>query len=303
MLVVKRRCQPVNLAILTALNKRMELHHDEKQYLLNLEKGFEGETQFDRLVEQLTCEGLVLNDLLLTINGTTCQIDSLIVTANTLYLYEIKNYEGNFQYKLNQLYTFSGKEINNPLTQLNRTATLMRQLIKQLGADLELEAAVLFINPSFMLYEASVDKPYIFPAQLQAHFAKMNRDSLPLSKKHQFLADKLIKLHHKEAVFPQQLPSYAYDNLKKGLTCIHCGSFDLSLTQRKCRCKSCGHVAPIETAFCAQVEECRLLFPELRITKILMHDWCGGALPIRKIAPLLSTNYEKCGDKRGRYYK
>src|SRR5699024_8240827 len=89
MLVVKRRYQSVNLSILTALNKRMELHHEEKQYLLNLEKGFEGEKQFDRLVEQLTCEGLVLNDLLLTINGTTCQIDSLIVTANTLYLYEI----------------------------------------------------------------------------------------------------------------------------------------------------------------------------------------------------------------------
>ncbi|SFH76741.1 nuclease-related domain-containing protein [Pisciglobus halotolerans] len=303
MKIVKSRCKPVSLEILSVLGKRMSLQDEEKNYLLHLEKGFEGETQFDTFVEQLTCEGLVLNDLLLTINGTTCQIDALILTADTVYLYEIKNYQGNFQYKSNQLYTFSGKEVVNPLIQLNRTATLMRQLLKQLGSNLKLEAAVLFLNPSFTLYNVPVDKPFIFSTQLQTHFAKLDRNPLPLSKKHQFLADKLVLLHQNDSPFARQLPDYTYAQLRKGLTCPNCGSFDLALTQRTCHCKDCGHTSPLNEALLKQIEELILLFPDLHLTKNLLYDWFDGKVPKKKIWKLLQTHFKRYGSGRGCYYQ
>lgn len=51
----------------------------QDQYnLYTLNKGFEGELQFDALLEKLTCDCLILNDLILSLNNQTFQIDSLV---------------------------------------------------------------------------------------------------------------------------------------------------------------------------------------------------------------------------------
>ena len=56
----KPRFEPVKLKILRFLNTRMNLTVKEKQYYLNLEKGFEGEVMFDTLTEELQSECLII---------------------------------------------------------------------------------------------------------------------------------------------------------------------------------------------------------------------------------------------------
>jgi hypothetical protein len=49
----KPRTESLKLKLFRFLNTRMELSSKDKQYYLNLEKGFEGEVMFDLLTKKL----------------------------------------------------------------------------------------------------------------------------------------------------------------------------------------------------------------------------------------------------------
>lgn len=55
------------------------------------------------MLEDLSCDHINLSDLVLEINRQRFQIDSLIVTGKGLYLYEIKNYQGDYIYENNEI--------------------------------------------------------------------------------------------------------------------------------------------------------------------------------------------------------
>ncbi|RKJ31516.1 NERD domain-containing protein, partial [Butyricicoccus sp. 1XD8-22] len=113
----KARAKSEELLILDSLSKRMNLSDQDKLYYLNLTKGYEGELIFDSLTEDLAEEYLILNDLLLSFNKTTFQIDSLMIGLNKAYFYEVKNYEGDFYYESEKIYKKPKTEITNPLNQ------------------------------------------------------------------------------------------------------------------------------------------------------------------------------------------
>ena len=96
----KSRSESAELLILRSLNSRMNLPAKDKQHYFNLQKGFEGEIQFDSVTAKLQLECYILNDLLLKQNNTTFQIDTLIILSETIYLFEVKNYEGDYYYEL-----------------------------------------------------------------------------------------------------------------------------------------------------------------------------------------------------------
>ncbi|WP_408009949.1 nuclease-related domain-containing protein [Pseudalkalibacillus sp. A8] len=57
---------------------------------MNLEKGFQGEVRFDERIAPILNGRLVLNDLLLEHHNTQFQIDSLVISLKTNYLFEVK---------------------------------------------------------------------------------------------------------------------------------------------------------------------------------------------------------------------
>ncbi|MEH7225104.1 nuclease-related domain-containing protein [Bacillus sp. JJ1566] len=102
-MLFKARNKSGELITLEILNKRSDLSSKDKQYFLNLKKGYEGELLFDSLTEKLQCECLILNDLLLEVNNTTFQIDSSIFIDGKIHSYEVKNFEGDYYYESNKL--------------------------------------------------------------------------------------------------------------------------------------------------------------------------------------------------------
>ncbi|MGP4038744.1 nuclease-related domain-containing protein [Gracilibacillus sp. D59] len=77
-------------------------------------------------------EYLILQDLWLPHRNKLFQIDYGLVLNNTFFLYELKNYKGEFFYEKDKLYLTSGKEIDDPLTQLARADSLLHQLLQEL---------------------------------------------------------------------------------------------------------------------------------------------------------------------------
>ncbi|GAB3049841.1 hypothetical protein GCM10027286_11140 [Virgibacillus ainsalahensis] len=257
---------------------------------------------FDSLTEKLQCECYILNDLLLSINNTTFQIDSLIIKSDKVYLYEIKNYEGDYYYESDKLFKLPQAEIINPLHQLSRSESLLRQLFRRLGFNPQIDASVVFINPDFTLYQAPLDKPFILPNQLNNYFKKENITHSKLSGQHKLLADKLISLHTAESPF-SQLPPYNYQALRKGITCIRCNSFSIFVEGRKCICEECGNEEIVANAVTRSVKEFRLLFPDQKITTNVIHEWCQVVPSKTRIRRILAANFNIVGVHQWAYYE
>ncbi|CAH2714528.1 hypothetical protein BACCIP111895_01700 [Neobacillus rhizosphaerae] len=294
--------KPPDLIILGFLNTRMNLPKDDKQNYLSLKKGYKGEVMFNSLTEKLKCNCLILNGLLLEVNNTKFQIDSLIITQQTIYMNEVKNFEGDYYYENQRFYSSNGTERKDPLLQLKRSTSLIRQLLQNLGLYLPIEAWVVYINPEFTLYQAPRNEPIIFPTQTNRYLKKINTTPSKLNGKHEKLADKLISLHIEESPYPKLL-TYNYDQLRKGITCEVCHSFSIFVRGKNCVCGECGHEEEVESAVLRSVEEFKLLFPDWKITTHVIHDWCRVVESKKRISRILRRNFKIIGDRRWVFYE
>ncbi|CAM5210835.1 Nuclease-like protein OS=Ureibacillus acetophenoni OX=614649 GN=SAMN05877842_1129 PE=4 SV=1 [Ureibacillus acetophenoni] len=248
---------------------------------------------------------LILNDLLLESNKKTFQIDTLIISSNKVYFYEVKNNEGDHYYESDKIYKFPKVEIANPINQLSRSDTLLKQLILSLGYNIPIEGLVVFINPEFTLYQSPLNKPFLYPTQIKHYLKQLDSITSKITSKHRELADKLITLHRinvKERKY-SNLPEYQYVELRKGITCAMCESFSISLNGRSCICNTCGHVEKLTFAVIRSVREFKKLFPEEKITTNKIHDWCKIVDSKRRIRRILENNFNTVGVHQWTYYE
>jgi hypothetical protein len=298
----KPRIEKDELKILRSLNARMNLTEKEKKRYFNLEKGFEGEVMFDLLTEKLPEGRFILNDLLLEANNTNFQIDTTIIAQEKIHLFEVKNFEGDYDYNSEKFHTIFEKEINNPLDQLKRSESLFRQLLQSLGLRMPIEAWVIFINPGFTLYQAPKNQPIIFPTQLNHFMKKLTSAPSKLNGTHKKLADQLVSLHQIESPYTRVAP-YEFDQLRKGITCLSCHSLLVSIQEKKIVCGHCGGHEKVESAVMRSVEELKLLFPDMKVTTNGIHEWCKVIESKHKIRKILKKNYRVMGYGRWFFYE
>lgn len=302
MALYKSRTKSTELLILELLDRRRGLSKKERRYYFNQEKGFEGEVKFDRLTEQLNCECLILNDLLLNLNHTMFQIDSLIVSPGKIYFYEIKNHDGDYFYEADRLFKKPKLEVNNPLHQLDRSESLLRQLLLRHGFNFHIDASIVFINSQFTLYQAPLNKPIIYPTQVNQHMENLNLISAKLSKQDVKVADFLLSLHNPTSPY-ERLPSYTCDQLQKGIICPNCFSNALFVEKNKCICHKCNYLESVTDAVCRNIQEFKFLFPQAKVTTNTIYDWCEIVKSKRTIRRILKSNFNAIGVGQWTYYE
>jgi hypothetical protein len=299
---LKHRSEPLELRIMRYLYLRMKLSSKEVNHYFNLEKGFQGEQMFDIWLKNLSNDWLILNDLLLESNNTLFQIDSTLIFGNTIYLIEIKNFEGDFYIENERWHTLFKKEIKNPLDQLNKNESLLRRLLQDLGITASIESYLIFVNPEFHLYHASKNLPIIYPTQLNRFFKKLNEKTSFLKNNQSKIAEKLLSLHLKENPY-SRLPVYSNDLLKKGIFCRCCRSFNnVELQGNKISCKNCDDHEDIEAAILRIVEEITILFPKQKITTNVVQEWCGFIKSKKTIRRVLGKNFQQMSHGIHSYY-
>lgn len=302
-MIYKQRQKPSDLPILGSLYTRTHLPTEDKQYYYNLEKGWEGELRFDSFCKEITCDCLILNDLLLSSNNTTFQIDSLIITTETIFIYEVKNFSGDYYYESEKFFNMKGAEILNPLHQLSRTASLLRSLLSKQGFNLPIKCKVIFINDHFTLYQAPVNDTVIYPTQIREYFRKLNKIPSKLTKRHRLLAEKLLELQLVDSPIKSKVPPYQYAQLQKGISCVECHSLSVLEYGRKCVCNKCIHEEAIESAVVRAAKEFMLLFPNEKMTTEIIHNWCSIVESKRRIKYILDKNFNTVGKARWLYYE
>lgn len=301
--IVKEREVPHLLKGLTYLDNRSVMKEADKRYLTSLQKDFDGENVFDAKVKaQIKREAIVLNDLLLCNKGLTFQIDTLLLTSHIIYVFEVKNYAGRYIRNPDGFSTAQGHEIANPLLQLKRATSFLTQLLKDWGSGLTVQGSLVFVNPTFTLYQARIEDPIVFPNQIDHCLKAVNEQSRVLERQHHQLASRLVKLHEAHAPLDKQLPYYSYEELKKGLSCKGCGSFELLITQRSCFCKTCYKRSTVSEIILNNIEELQFLFPDTPLTTAKVNEWCGDAVHFRRMRKVLKDHFETSGQTSGTKY-
>ncbi|SDJ26529.1 Nuclease-related domain-containing protein [Natribacillus halophilus] len=273
----------------------------DKQHYLNQEKGFAGEQQLDIWLEDLTNDCLIVNDLLLKHKQQLFQIDTLLIFSNKIYLFNVKYYEGDYYTEYDKWYVMSGKEVNDPLLQLKRSDYLLRQLLQSLKMNfLPIEPLLIFINPAFMLYNASPNLPAVFSSQLQRYMNKLNREPAKINRKHEHLAERLVSLHEEKS-HHTELPDYDFDRLEKGVVCVRCGVM-MVRGGKTFACDHCGHVENVKPAIIRSAEEYNALFPDSKVTTPVIYEWCAMQCDKKTIARALDERFKLVRNGRYAYY-
>ncbi|EXJ24004.1 hypothetical protein ADIAL_0524 [Alkalibacterium sp. AK22] len=301
--IVKEREVPHLLKGLTYLDKRSVMKEADKQYLTSLQKNFDGANDFDAKVNTLVNrEVIVLNDLLLCNKGLTFQIDTLMLTSHLVHVFEVKNYAGGYLRNPDGFSTILGQKIADPLLQLKRTTSFLMQLLQDWASELKVQGNLVFVNPAFTLYQARIEDPIILPSQIDSCLEALNSHSGGLERQHYQLANRLVKLHEAHAPLEKHLPYYSYEELKKGLSCKACGSFELLITQRSCFCKSCYEKSTVTDVILDNIEELQFLFPDTPLTTATVNEWCGDAVHFRRMRKVLKDHFVASGQTSGPVY-
>jgi DNA-directed RNA polymerase subunit RPC12/RpoP len=301
-IIIRTRKKSKELLIQESLNVRMKLStKEESQYLYN-KKGYEGEVQFDILLEQLNIDCLVLNDLLFEINNKYFQIDKIIITQQGLIIFEVKNFEDEYYIEGGKWFALPKKEIDNPLDQLNRSHSLLHRLIQSIGYNCTVDKHLVFVNPEFTLYHTPMNSPIVLPTQLNRLVNKLNMMPSKLNENHTRLANKLLSLHIEESPFKRNF-RYNYEELRKGFICATCHSFITDINTKRITCLKCGSEEDVKSAVLRSVEEIKLLFPEMKITTNIVFDWCRIVESKKTIRNVLNENYTIIGFGRSSTYK
>ncbi|MCM3599225.1 NERD domain-containing protein [Robertmurraya korlensis] len=300
-MISKQRHIPEELLVLRYLRGRQK--ELDVEHLKILEKGFSGELQWDSFViDTLTSSSyLLLNDLLLTSSGGQMfQIDSLLLRKK-FFIFEVKNYDGEYFVENDRWYSIGKTEIQNPLIQLQRTETGFRRLLKDLGIHLPVEAYVVFVNPEFTLFNAPHHPSLLLPSQLKRFILKMKQETYEMTKKDQIISNKISACHIEKSPYVR-LPSYSYEDLEKGIRCGCCGRFLFPLSQSYVYCEMCRNKEAVETAVLRNVTEYQTLFPQKLVTTIGILEWCGGIVSEKTIRRILKKNFKTQGANRHTHF-
>jgi len=279
----------------------MKLEKTDRIKYKNQVKGFEGECKFDLYMKEVSENGILLNDLTLYSNHSIFQIDSLFILGQTIYLYEVKNYAGSYQYKESSFLSKSDYEIVNPASQLNRSKILLSNILKKYGFNFNLEGRVVFMDSTFELFYMPPHLPFVFSGQLLSHVEFLKNQHFQRNEEQMLLAKKLEELHN-ENYRPDNLPDYNCNELKKGSYCPNCFSYKYTSSRKNRFCTVCGHKEKTAVTIKRSINEFKILFPEENLTTQKIYHWCGGVYQKPRIRRVLKKFYEMHGHYNNTYY-
>lgn len=294
---------PTSLLLYETLQSRKELSPEERKRYIQLQKGFHGEKKLANIFKNGNFKNIIpLFNCLFEVRGKEVQIDCILLTADTIHLLEVKNYIGDYYLENNHIYSLQTKrEIYNPLSQLDRTEFLFKQLMNELQINLKVESRVVFINFDFFLYGALINSPMIFPSQTERFLKIINENAHPPTEQTRKLTKLLVK-RQKETSIYERFPKYKITELKRGLFCENCSSGLSRVGRQLLNCQQCEQNYEIKKVILQAIAQFHLLFPHEKITTENITNWCGNLFSKNYIRTFLNTNFEVHRKSRYTHY-
>ncbi|WP_226677351.1 nuclease-related domain-containing protein [Mesobacillus jeotgali] len=214
----------------------------------------------------------------------------------------MKNFEGEYYFDGDTFRKINGTEVKNPLLQLERNLSLLRQFFNYFGFNTSIEPYLVFVNPDFTLYNAPLNKRIILPTNLNRFIHQLNNNKSTLNDQHSRLSEKLLSSHLTKSPFTK-IPKYEYSQLRKGVFCHSCGKAMEEYSGRVFMCNNCSVKENTKSALIRSVKEFNLLNPLEKMSTNIVYEWCGGVFPKKTIRQVIKENFITSGYGQWSYYE
>lgn len=300
--------KPTRFEQLRELNKRNGLESYDKlaNEFTNLEKGFVGEAYFENfLLENGEPHWLVLKNVWLVYNGGF-ECDFLVFTHAGGYTFEIKNYLGKYEYKENQWFRNGTPNSHNPLSQVQKAKTNLQNIFKQLPNSPHIKGVLVFIGEfnRVHLHESIPSIKIIQRNELMDLFWEMKqeeRNFLGYSPDKERLLKELAIYETVNPYQNQPIPNEVFSQLKTGICCSRCGSFELEKNKGFIICR-CGIHEPRVHAILRIICEFGILFPEQNFKTSELTNFFGGDFSKSTLIRILNKHYQRVNSGRNTEY-
>jgi hypothetical protein len=290
------------LQIYQALLGRMNFSKEESSTYQRDLKGFIGEKIFAKMIRRdLAIPHLALHSLNYKDKGNHFQPDCMLLIPDKLHLLEIKNYEGEFIYQGDYLHCYTnGKDYRDPLDQLKRGNLYLQNMLDFLNIPLRIQIHVIFVNPSFTLFQAERNPQIILPSQLKNYFYCLNKVRGHLPGVYHTYRKKLLAQHNPDSPFTK-VPNFSYERLRKGILCRDCRS-EMQRQGYRFSCKACFYTEWIDSSMLRMLLEFHLLFPDNEIKTSIINNWCGEMISRSTIKRIFEHYLTPINRGRGTHY-
>lgn len=276
-MLIKNSEQVEALTVMKCLDGRVTFGEKDERYFRNYMSGALGE----QLVEDgAAClDGCVarIHDLVI-VEDRTCQIDALWIGSRSIYLLEVKHWEG--------VYTVDAQEFqvvaHDPLHQLERTKRMVERILKRMSVTLPVEARLVFTNPNMTLYGLSQEMPIVMASQIERYFQKIRVSESAISDWQIRLGKKLAELHATHNPH-QNLMAYTQELVRSGILCTVCRVPMRAQNRWKLSCPQCRMVEKKSDCFYRTRWELEVLFPGAGRRPVELRRWMGDMISRKAI--------------------
>lgn len=288
--------------------RKIGLVATKKTRLYYLSRGYEGEKVVLYWIQKFGSESwLIIADYWFD-NGKLLQADFIVVTEDTWYVIEVKNYDGDFQYK-NYDCILNGKLLaDNIMTKMQERMNRVKHMTSEMKRPIKVEGAMIFINEhSQVEIDSELDYDIVMRHQLRSYIKNMkSKSNYPLDPAYVKECQAIFDRYRVESPFqPESLKPESFASLKKGVTCCECDSFETVARYKMIECTRCGAKEMKSKTIMRVAYQLRYLYydyPQI-VTKHNLYEFMGGMIGSSAIRKTMSKHYPKIGESNKLYYK
>lgn len=299
-------------ALFRNLKKQYRNHRTLNESYNRYRAGYHGEMEVDYHLKQFPHDKcFVLHNIRLQIRNIYFQIDTLIISENTIIILEVKNLSGVIEYdsELYQLVQYNRDKktaLQDPILQTEIQKTHLQSWLQQFNLSIPIDYLVVSSNPSTIINikqnDPAIYQKLIRIESLHLHLNKLI-EKYPVSALAPRQIKKMTNSIVKEDVplHPNLIKRFNIQerHLKRSISCPTCRQPTMLYTQKKWRCQECNTTAK-------NVHERYILDHFLLVSNVITNGQCRKLLHInsqRVVYNFLQTmGLAYKGDNKGRVY-
>lgn len=270
-----------------------------------LKKGFEGEcTVYEWFQTYSNGKLNIITDYWFN-HGKDMQVDLLVILNNRWVVIEVKNYFGHFEYRNHNCYLRGKLMSDNYFTQLVHRTQRLQHIATDFNPDIKVESAMVFIDEHCEVSILSDISTRVVQRNQLRSFIKSLTNEQPTRSMNQ-----VVRHLDKYRVASPFQPIYfesekVASEVRRGVTCSNCRSFNTYTTQQYIKCKICNHYEYKYLAVSELALELRYIhyYDPSKITSRRLFEFCGKKISQRTIIRALASKFKYVEKGPKSYYE
>lgn len=274
-----------------AIQRELMTSQTDLKHFIRNETGTEGERKFKTIFNQFGQRHWSFMQNLWLHDFADFECDYVLMTNHCVYVFEIKNYFGKFEYRNGECSSRGVAITYNPINQARNTTIHLRNLL----SPVPVKGALVFIGEHNQV-EIADEIEYI--------------DILCRNDIYQYIQDIIVEENNNKQVIdsrqilnvleshsikkPYQLVPYSKEQTKAaktGVSCCRCNKFELTKKKSYFRCV-CGQYESIEEAIVRSTCEYGVLTYGKKFTVTEIHHFINKAIARVSLIKVLDKHFE-----------